>query len=171
MHSTFSLTATKPGHKMLDGELENFQIDKIDVPAKKKKALKPELVQEIAQSILEQGQQTPIFVRTSHGRFMLVEGLHRLEACKALGEDTIVGMLVSAETARQVSCSAERTETDADHQKMFRLRKLRLEKEAATKLAATKQAVTMQAATKQTMVVKASHQSRRVGPNAKVMTS
>src|SRR5882672_9607851 len=68
---------------------ESFPIDKIYVPVKSKKALKPELVQEIAQSILEIGQQAPILVRTDEDRFVLVEGLHRLEACKALGEETI----------------------------------------------------------------------------------
>jgi ParB-like chromosome segregation protein Spo0J len=35
-------------------------------------------------------------VRQDGGRFVLVEGLHRLEACKALGEKTIVGYLVDA---------------------------------------------------------------------------
>jgi hypothetical protein len=29
-------------------------------------------------------------------RFVLIEGLHRLEACKALGEATIVGYRVDA---------------------------------------------------------------------------
>src|SRR5262249_39328917 len=76
---------------------ESFPIDKIYVPVKRKKALKPELVQEIAESILEIGQQAPILVRPDEGRFVLVEGLHRFEACKALGEKTIIGVLVSAE--------------------------------------------------------------------------
>ena len=65
---------------------ESFPIDKIYVPVKRKKALKPELVQEIAESILEIGQQAPVLVRPDEGRFVLVEGLHRFEACKALGE-------------------------------------------------------------------------------------
>jgi len=65
---------------------ESFPIDKIYVPVKRKKVLKPELVQEIAESILEIGQQAPILVRPDEGRFVLVEGLHRFEACKALGE-------------------------------------------------------------------------------------
>ena len=73
---------------------ESFPIDKIYVPVKRKKAIKPELVQEIAGSILEIGQQAPILVRSEKGRFALVEGLHRLEACKALGETTIIGVLV-----------------------------------------------------------------------------
>jgi len=64
---------------------ESFPIDKIYVPVKRKKALKPELVQEIAESILEIGQQAPVLVRPDQGRFVLVEGLHRFEACKALG--------------------------------------------------------------------------------------
>lgn len=78
---------------------ESFPIDKIYVPVKRRKALKSELVQEIAESILEIGQQAPILVRPDEDRFVLVEGLHRLEACKALGEKTIIGLLVSAEVA------------------------------------------------------------------------
>ena len=35
-------------------------------------------------------------VRRDGERFVLVEGLHRLEACKALGEETIIGYLVQA---------------------------------------------------------------------------
>jgi len=35
-------------------------------------------------------------VRQDGDRFVLVEGLHRLEACKALGEETILGFLVDA---------------------------------------------------------------------------
>src|SRR5215510_3263667 len=78
---------------------ESFPIDKIYVPVKRKKALRPELVQEIAESIMEIGQQAPILVRRDEERFVLVEGLHRFEACKALGEATIIGLLVSAEEA------------------------------------------------------------------------
>ena len=36
---------------------ESFPIDKIYVPVKRKKSLKPELIQKIAESILEIGQQ------------------------------------------------------------------------------------------------------------------
>jgi sulfiredoxin len=49
-----------------------------------------------AESILQNGQETPIMVREDGGRFVLVEGLHRLEACRSLGEDTIRGYLVQA---------------------------------------------------------------------------
>ena len=114
---------------------ESFPIDKIYVPVKRKKALKPELVQEIAQSILEIGQQAPILVRTDEDRFVLVEGLHRLEACRALGEKTIIGLLVSAEVAHQKAFLPHSAEAEAERQKMVRLRKLRLEKEAAAAVA------------------------------------
>jgi sulfiredoxin len=53
-------------------------------------------VDEIAASILDKGLQTPILVRADGARFVLVEGPHRLEAAKALGEETIVGFLVEA---------------------------------------------------------------------------
>jgi ParB-like chromosome segregation protein Spo0J len=76
---------------------EKFPVANIYVPVKRRALLKPQTVQEIAQSILEVGQQTPILVRRDGDRFVLVHGLHRLEACKALGEETIVGYIVQAE--------------------------------------------------------------------------
>jgi sulfiredoxin len=75
---------------------EIFPIADIYVPVKRRATLKPALVQEIAASMLEVGQQTPIMVRQDGTRLVLVEGLHRLEACKALGETTIQGYLVQA---------------------------------------------------------------------------
>ena len=53
-------------------------------------------VERIAESMIEEGQRTPIMVREDGERYVLVEGLHRLEACKALGEETIVGLIVQA---------------------------------------------------------------------------
>ena len=77
-------------------ENKTFKIDEIYVPVKRRKTLNMTVVDEIAESMLEKGQLTPIFVRQGSGMFVLVEGLHRLEACKALGEDTVVGMIVQA---------------------------------------------------------------------------
>ncbi len=113
---------------------ESFPIDKIYLPVKRKKALRPELVQEIAESMLEIGQQTPVLVRPDEGRFVLVEGLHRFEACKALGETTIIGVLVSAELAHRETYLSDSAEAEAERDKMARLKKLRLEKEAAARL-------------------------------------
>ena len=75
---------------------EIFEIAKIYVPVRRRSTLRPELVREIAESMLAIGQQTPILVRRDGARFVLVEGLHRLEAAKALGEETIVGYVVQA---------------------------------------------------------------------------
>jgi sulfiredoxin len=75
---------------------ETFEIADIYVPVKRRATLVPRTVDEIAASILEVGQQTPILVRRDGKRLVLVEGLHRLEACKALGEATIAGYLVQA---------------------------------------------------------------------------
>ncbi len=73
-----------------------ISIEEIYVPVKRRKTLDVDVVSEIAESMLEQGQLTPILVRRDGERFVLVEGLHRLEACRALGEETIVAKLVQA---------------------------------------------------------------------------
>lgn len=75
---------------------EPFEIARIYVPAKRARTLEPARVEQIAESILEEGQRTPIAVRADGERFVLVEGLHRLEALKALGETQIDGYLVQA---------------------------------------------------------------------------
>ena len=75
---------------------ETFATANIYVPAKRRSTLDPDKAREIAESMLQVGQQTPILVRRDGERFVLVEGLHRLEACKQLGEETIVGYLVQA---------------------------------------------------------------------------
>jgi sulfiredoxin len=75
---------------------ESFAIANIYVPAKRRATLDPNKAREIAESMLQVGQQTPILLRQDGQRFVLVEGLHRLEACKQLGEETIFGYLVQA---------------------------------------------------------------------------
>jgi sulfiredoxin len=74
-----------------------FQIAAIYVPVKRAKTLDAEKVGRIAESILADGPTPPIRVRADGERFVLVEGLHRLEAMKALGEKTIEGYLVQAQ--------------------------------------------------------------------------
>ena len=75
---------------------EIFPIADIYVPVKRRASLEQKRVDEIALSMLEKGQETPILVRADGARFVLVEGLHRLEAAKSLGEKTIIGFLVDA---------------------------------------------------------------------------
>jgi ParB-like chromosome segregation protein Spo0J len=77
-------------------EEKTFNTADIYVPAKRRRTLDPKTVEEIAESMLEEGQRTAILVREDGERFVLVEGLHRLEACKALGEETIIGVIVQA---------------------------------------------------------------------------
>lgn len=75
---------------------EKFPIANIYVPVKRRATLVQKRVDELAESMLKDGQTTPILVRVDGVRFVLVEGLHRLEAAKALGEQTIIGFRVDA---------------------------------------------------------------------------
>jgi uncharacterized ParB-like nuclease family protein len=106
-------------------KLESFPIAKIYVPLKRRATLKEAVVHEIAESILEVGQQVPIRVRQDGDRYVLVEGLHRLEACKVLGNETILGFLVSAQAEPQKGGSPCEAELDALRLKTECLRKLR----------------------------------------------
>jgi hypothetical protein len=115
---------------------EGFPIAKIYVPVKRRATLNPAVVNEIAESMLEFGQQAPILVRRDGDRFVLVEGLHRLEACKALGEQTILGFLVPAQVEHPKALAPHEAEVEAIRQKTERLRRLRLAKETAERSSA-----------------------------------
>ncbi len=73
-----------------------LRIDEIYVPTKRRHDVRPETVNVIAESIMEEGLKVPISVRRDGTRFVLVTGLQRLEACKALGEETITAIIVGA---------------------------------------------------------------------------
>ena len=75
---------------------QQFPIASIRVPSKRLKTLEADKVQEIAEDMLENGQTTPIRVRADGESFILIEGFHRLEALRALGEETVEGYLVQA---------------------------------------------------------------------------
>jgi sulfiredoxin len=75
---------------------QKISIASIYIPVKRRATLDTEKVRTVAQSILESGLKAPILVRQDGERFVLIEGLHRLEACRSLGEETIVGYLVEA---------------------------------------------------------------------------
>lgn len=77
-------------------EKKSFLIDKIYVPTKRGKTLDPDKVVALAEDMLEHGQTTPIRLRPDGERYVLIEGLHRLEALRALGEVTVEGYLVRA---------------------------------------------------------------------------
>jgi ParB-like chromosome segregation protein Spo0J len=73
-------------------------IDQIYVPVKRQREIDSGKVDAIAESILEEGLQQPIQVRyeAEKERYVLVSGLQRLEAMKALGERTIPCLIVRA---------------------------------------------------------------------------
>ncbi len=71
-------------------------VEQIYIPAAKKSTLDEEKIMPLAEDILENGLQNPIYVREGKGRYVLQEGLHRLEAIKLLGSDTIEGHIVQA---------------------------------------------------------------------------
>ena len=73
-----------------------LKVDEIYVPTAHRKTFEEEKVEALAEDILENGQQRPIQVRQGKGRYVLIKGLHRLEAIKLLGEESILGFIVSA---------------------------------------------------------------------------
>ncbi len=73
-----------------------LRIDDIYVPAKRKKTLEADKVDALANDILENGQLTPIRVREGKGRYVLLEGFHRLEALRALGEERVTVFVTQA---------------------------------------------------------------------------
>ncbi len=77
-------------------KIQKVPVDDIYVPAARRKTLHPETVRHLAEDILENGMKTPVQVRHDGKRYILVEGLHRLEAAKWLGEPAIAAYLGQA---------------------------------------------------------------------------
>ncbi len=75
---------------------EIVDIADIYVPTARRKTLNESTVAALAEDILEKGMKVPIQVRKGDGRYVLVEGLHRLEACRALGDEIITCIFVAA---------------------------------------------------------------------------
>jgi ParB-like chromosome segregation protein Spo0J len=72
-------------------------IDEIYIPVGRRNTLHPETVRLLAEDILENGLKAPIRVRHDGKRYILVEGLHRMEAMKWLGDVDIDAYLVQAQ--------------------------------------------------------------------------
>ena len=73
-----------------------LKIEEIYVPTEHRKKLDPERVASLAEAIMEEAEETPIHVRRGKGRYVLIKGVHRLEARKALGEETLKALIVGA---------------------------------------------------------------------------
>ena len=77
-------------------ETHLIPLEDIYVPTKRRQTLEPAKVEELAESVMEDGIKVPIQVRKDGERVVLIEGLHRLEAARALGEATILSIYVGA---------------------------------------------------------------------------
>lgn len=77
-------------------QIHKIPIDKIYIPTERRKLLNAEKAQVLAEDILENGMKLPIQVRFDGTRHILVEGQHRLEASKILGDTVINAYLVHA---------------------------------------------------------------------------
>jgi len=76
---------------------QKFNITDIYVPVKRIKLLEESKVTELAEGILNGDDIVPIRVRADGKRFVLIKGMHTLEALRALGEEQIEGYLVRAQ--------------------------------------------------------------------------
>ena len=75
-----------------------IDLGEIYVPAKLRETFDPKKVQQLAETILNGGPPPPIQLRRDEERkrYVLVAGLHRLEAMRAVGETSIQALLVQA---------------------------------------------------------------------------
>ncbi len=73
-----------------------LKIEEIYVPSDRRKKLDLQRVETVAENIMDENKEQPILVRRDKDRYVLVKGIHRLEASKALGEETIQAYIVSA---------------------------------------------------------------------------
>ena len=71
-------------------------IETIYIPTERRKTLDAAKLQSLIEDMLENGHKMPIQVRFDGKRHILVEGLHRLEAARALGDTVINAYLVQA---------------------------------------------------------------------------
>jgi ParB-like chromosome segregation protein Spo0J len=74
----------------------SISIDDVRIPAKRGRTLDADKLELIAEDILAKGQLTPIQVRREGNSYILIEGLHRLEALRALGETMVEAYIVRA---------------------------------------------------------------------------
>lgn len=74
----------------------SISIANVRVTAKRARTLDTDKLQLIAEDMIEKGQTTPIQVRTEGDGYILIEGLHRLEALRALGETNVNAYIVRA---------------------------------------------------------------------------
>jgi hypothetical protein len=73
-----------------------IKLDDIYVPTGLRKELDQGKTAQAAEDMMDGEESKPIQVRQGKDRYVLLKGLHRVEAAKALGEETIEGIVVAA---------------------------------------------------------------------------
>ena len=76
--------------------IHQVKVDTVYIPLERRKLLDSDEALKLAEDILENGMKLPIMVRFDGKRHIIVEGLHRLEAARILGDTTIPAYLVQA---------------------------------------------------------------------------
>jgi len=74
----------------------DVKIDEIYVPADRRKEIDAETISKLTDDMLSGEALKPIKVRDGKGRYVLIEGVNRLEASKAVGELTVGAYIVQA---------------------------------------------------------------------------
>ena len=77
-------------------QIHAVRIDTIYVPTERRKTLDTAKAESLAADILDNGMKIPIQVRPDGNRHVLIEGLHRMEAAKLLGDTVIQAYYVQA---------------------------------------------------------------------------
>lgn len=77
-------------------KIHQVPVETVYIPLERRKLLDESKARALAEDILENGMKLPIMVRFDGKRHIIVEGLHRLEAARILGEKTIAAYLVQA---------------------------------------------------------------------------
>jgi ParB-like chromosome segregation protein Spo0J len=77
-------------------QIHQVKLEGIYIPTERRKTLDQAKAQALAEDMLENGMKIPIQVRFDGKRHVLIEGLHRLEASRLLGDVTISAYLVQA---------------------------------------------------------------------------
>ena len=74
-----------------------IKFEDIYIPASRKAEHDPAKVDAIVDEMMEGNKQRPVKVRQGKGRYVLTEGINRLEACKIVGDTGIEAYIVQAQ--------------------------------------------------------------------------
>ena len=85
------------------GRTRMIKLDHITVPPDRMRQLRSDLIDELAESIKQQGQLQPIIVRPQDFGYALTAGRHRLEAVRKLGHEEIECRVLEGFGADQTS--------------------------------------------------------------------